>query len=322
MTSPPGTAPSSPTTVSPAKVWSALAIVYVVWGSTYLAIRVTVETMPPLLSAAARFAIAATALAVVLTVRKGTAALRLRPREVGSAALVGVLLLGGGNGLVVLAESGPPGKAVPSGMAALLIATVPLLIVVFRAVAGDRPAPATVGGVLIGFVGLGLLTLPAGGVPAVPVGGALTLITASASWAFGSVLSARLPMPRDPFVASVYEMIAGALLLGAAGLGRGEERGLDVGAISTRSWVALAYLALAGSVVAFTAYAWLLQNAPISLAATYAYVNPVVAVLLGALLLAEAVTVRVLVGGLVIVVGVAVVVTVERPRRAADSDQP
>ncbi len=159
MASPPGTAPTL--------TWGALGIVYVVWGSTYLGIRYVVESVPPLLSGATRFASAAVLLAVVLVVRHGFSALRVTRREVAGAAAVGVLLLGGGNGLVVLAES--PGIAVASGIAALLIATVPLLVVLLRAALGERPRPATIVGVILGLVGLALLVLPAGGVPAAPL---------------------------------------------------------------------------------------------------------------------------------------------------------
>jgi drug/metabolite transporter (DMT)-like permease len=291
-----------------------LAIVYVVWGSTYLAIRVAVETMPPLLSAASRFALAAVVLGLVLALRKGPRALLISRRQAGFAALVGLLLVAGGNGMVVLAESGPPGVAVPSGIAALLIAIVPLLLVVLRAVTGDRPRPVTVLGVLVGFAGLVVLVLPTGAAGAPPVVGAVIVVCAAASWSIGSFLSGRGGLPNDPFVATVYEMMGGSLALAALGVGRGELRGLDAGAISGRSWVALAYLTVAGSLVAFTAYVWLLHHAPLSLVSTYAYVNPVVAVALGAVLLAEPVTGRVLLGGAVIVVGVALVVSIERPR--------
>ncbi|MGC4769791.1 EamA family transporter [Micromonospora sp. DT44] len=142
MSSPPPSAAAASgrrADAAPSLVWTALIVVYLLWGSTYLAIRITVETLPPLLSATMRFAVAGLVLAVVLRLRRGPGALRVRPRQLGSAALVGVLLLAGGNGLVVLAESGPPGVALPSGVAALLVATVPLLVVLLRSVTGDRP---------------------------------------------------------------------------------------------------------------------------------------------------------------------------------------
>ncbi|MCK1804803.1 MULTISPECIES: EamA family transporter [Micromonospora] len=299
-----------------ALIWTALVLVYLLWGSTYLGIRVAVESLPPLISAAMRFAGAAVVLAVVLRLRRGPGALRVPVRRVGSAALIGVLLLAGGNGLVVLAESGPAGTAVPSGVAALLVATVPLLVVVLRTVGGDRPRPWTFLGVALGFAGLVVLVLPRDGVDGVPVAGALTVVAAATSWSVGSYLSGRIRMPADPFVATVYEMLAGAAVLALVGVARGELRGFSFAEVTGRSWAALAYLMVAGSLVAFTAYVWLLAHAPISLVSTYAYVNPVVAVALGALFVAEPITSQVLLGGAIIVVGVAVVVSTERPRRS------
>jgi drug/metabolite transporter (DMT)-like permease len=305
----------APRATAPASlIWVGLVVIYLVWGSTYLAIRVAVETMPSFLSAAVRFATAGVVLAAVLAARRGPAGLRVGRRELAASALVGVLLLAGGNGLVVFAETGPTGTAVPSGIAALLIASVPLMVVVLRAASRDRPRPTTVLGVIVGFGGLVALTLPAGGAPAAPLAGSLIVVAGAASWSVGSFSSGRLPLPADPFVATVYEMLAGSVVLAVLGVSRGELRGVDPGAISARSWWALAYLMVAGSLLAFTAYVWLLHHAPISLVATYAYVNPVVAVALGALILAEPVTPRVLLGGAVIVVGVALVVSTERPR--------
>ncbi|MBM0235316.1 EamA family transporter [Micromonospora sp. STR1_7] len=310
---PAGRRASTPATL----IWTALIVVYLLWGSTYLGIRIAVETLPPLTSAVLRFAAAGLVLAVVLRLRRGPGALRVDRRQLASAAFVGVLLLAGGNGLVVLAESGPPGVAVPSGIAALLVATVPLLVVLLRSGTGDRPPVWTLVGVTVGFIGLVLLVLPAGSTSVVPLVGALTVVAAAASWSVGSFLSGRIRMPADPFVATVYEMLAGALVLAVVAAGRGELRDFHPAAVSTRSWLALGYLMVAGSVVAFSAYVWLLHNAPISLVSTYAYVNPAVAVALGALLVAEPITAQTLVGGAVIVAGVALVVSTERPRRVA-----
>jgi len=306
---------SRPAGPGAALIWAALTVVYVVWGSTYLGIRVAVETAPPLVSAGLRFGAAGVVLALVLLARRGRAALRVTRREAGAAALVGALLLAGGNGLVVVAESGPPGVAVPSGVAALLIATVPLLLVILRAVTGDRPRALTVIGVLVGLAGLAVLVAPAAAPTSAPLAGALTVVCGALAWSVGSFSSGRLGVPGDPFVATVYEMLAGSLVLVAIGVARGELAGFDPGEVSGRSWWALAYLTVVGSLAAFTAYVWLLQHAPLSLVATYAYVNPAVAVALGAVLLAEPVTSRVLLGGAVIVLGVALVVSVERPAR-------
>jgi drug/metabolite transporter (DMT)-like permease len=297
----------------PAVVWAALAIVYLVWGSTYLAIRICVHTLPPFVTAGLRFGLAGLLLGALIALRRGFGTLRVTRRQFFAAALVGLLLLGGGNGMVVVAESGPPGRAVPSGIAALLVATVPLLVVVLRSVTGDRPGWSTITGVLLGFIGLGALIASRGGGGVVPVGGALVVVAAATCWSLGSFLSTRLPLPPDPFVASVYEMVVGGVVMGLAGVFLGEPRRLAHG--STSSWLALGYLLVAGSLIAFTAYVWLLRHAPISLTATYAYVNPVVAVFLGALIVNESVTPAILLSGAVILLGVALVVSTERPNR-------
>ncbi|MQS15235.1 EamA family transporter [Streptomyces kaniharaensis] len=287
-------------------VWLALAVVYVVWGSTYLAIRITVETMPSFLSAAARFLTAGLLLTGYVLVRQGPAGLRVSLRQLASAALVGVLLLAGGNGLVVLGE-----RSVPSGLAALLVAAVPLWMVLLTAVGGERPKRAEVAGVVLGLVGLAVLSAPAIGGDIAPLG-VVVIICATVTWAAGSFASKRIPMPGNVLAASGYQMLAGGLADLLIGLVRGETHGLDLGAVSGRSWLALAYLVVFGSLLAFTAYAWLLRSAPLTLVATYAYVNPVVAVLLGWLILAEPLTGPTVAGGLIVVAGVCLVVSVSR----------
>ncbi|MEU3303499.1 EamA family transporter [Streptomyces sp. NPDC006678] len=305
------TAPGGPTApgrrISGA-VWGALAIVYVVWGSTYLGIRVVVETMPPFLSAGARFIAAGLILAAIIAWRQGLPALKATRAQLASAALVGLLLLLGGNGLVVLAET-----AVPSGLAALLIAVVPAWVVVLRRVSGERPGLAAYGGVLLGLAGLAVLTVP-GLSGDVRLWGVFTVIAATVMWSVGSFSSSRIPMPANPFAASAYEMVAGGIGCLLVGLGRGEQHGFVLSEVSGRSWTALAYLVVFGSLIAFTAYAWLLHSAPLSLVATYAYVNPVVAVLLGALVLGEQLTWPIALGGAVVVAGVFLIVSTERRR--------
>jgi drug/metabolite transporter (DMT)-like permease len=308
--------PTTPDTRSAATlVWTALAVVYVVWGSTYLGIRIVIETMPPLLSSAVRFTTAGIVLGVVLAARYGPGVLRLSRPATGSAALVGVLLLTFGNGMVSIAE-----QHISSGLTALLIASVPLWLVVFRLLAGDRPRWSTIAGVAVGFCGLALLSLTRGGSPTGSVFGIVVILVAACSWATGSFLSGRLPMPPNPYVASVYEMIAGGLALFVLGFAKGET--LHAGAYSTRSWVALGYLITFGSLLAFTSYVWLLGNAPISLVGTYAFVNPTVAVLLGAAILGERVTWATLVGGAIILVGVGLVVSTERRGRVSPGRRP
>lgn len=289
-------------------VWGALAIVYVVWGSTYLGIRVVVETMPPFLSAGARFIVAGLILAGLVAWRQGASALKVTRAQLASTAVVGLLLLLGGNGMVVLAET-----SVPSGLAALLIAVVPAWVVVLRRAAGERPGLGAYLGVLLGLAGLAVLTLP-GLSGDVRLWGVLTVIVATVMWSVGSFSSSRIPMPANPFAASAYEMVAGGIGCLLVGLGRGEQYGFALDEVSGRSWTALGYLVVFGSVVAFTAYAWLLHSAPLSLVATYAYVNPVVAVLLGALILHEPLTWPIALGGAVVVAGVFLIVSTERRR--------
>jgi len=309
-------APTSATKrVAPAfgLVLLALGIVYVVWGSTYLAIRVVVEQAPPLTSMGLRFVTAAVVLGAILTLRGGPRRLALTRKQALGTAFLGLMLPMMGNGLVSVGEN----LGAPSGVAALLIAFAPLMIVVFRIIGGDRPRPLSILGVLLGFAGLAVLVLigsDSGVGSSFPVGAALLIIFASSCWALGSYSQSRLWLPRDVFVTAVYEMLFGGLLLSTVGRLSGES--FRAAAYGPRTWTALGYLIVFGSVIAFTSYVWLLANAPISFVATYAYVNPVVAVFLGWLILHEPVTLPVLVGGGIVVAAVALVITAERPRRA------
>src|SRR3954462_11236877 len=303
---------SGATKVAPAfgLVLLALGIVYVVWGSTYLAIRVVVEQAPPLTSMGLRYLSAAVVLGTLLATRGGVRRLALTRTQALGTAFLGLMLPMLGNGMVSVGEN----LGAPSGVTALLIAVAPLIIVVFRALEGDRPRPLTVVGVLLGFAGLAVLVLVGGGFGGgFPVGAALLVMFASTCWALGSYSQARLWLPRDVFVTTVYEMLFGGLLLFLVGQASGES--FTAAAYSARTWTALGYLVLFGSVVAFTSYVWLLANAPISFVATYAYVNPVVAVFLGWLVLGEAVTLPVLVGGGIVVAAVALVLPAQRPRK-------
>ena len=291
----------------------ALVIVYVVWGSTYLAIRIVVEEAPPLTSMGLRYGTAALLLGTVLVFRGGLRRLRITRRQALGAGFLGLMLPVLGNGMVSVAEN----LGAPSGVTALLIAIAPLIIVVFRLAEGDRPRALTLLGVVAGFVGLaGLVLAGSSGEQGFPLGAGMLVLFASSCWAFGSYMQPRLHLPEDVFVTTVYEMLLGGAMLVALGVVSGER---FTAAYDTRTWVALAYLVVFGSVVAFTSYVWLLANAPISLVATYAYVNPVVAVLLGWAVLREAVTPAVLVGGGVVVLAVALVITAERPRRAREA---
>ena len=262
------------------------------------------QTLPPLLSAGLRFLLAGAILRAWLVARHGRAALRVDRAQLGGAALVGMLLLAGGNGLVVLAE-----RTVPSGLTALVIASVPLWIVVFRLVARDRVATSLIGGVLVGFAGVAILVVPRGASGEVDPIGLFMLVGATFSWALGTFASPRLRTPRDPLASTTVQMLAGGALLVGIALAIGEPGRADPSNFSTASLVAMAYLVVFGSLVAFSAYTWLLQHAPVSVVATYAYVNPVVAVLLGAVFLSEVITPSMLIGAAIILAAVAFIVS-------------
>lgn len=293
---------------STALVAFALGIVYVVWGSTYLAIRIMVDDLPPLSAAAWRFSCGAAILASILAVRGGVRRLRATRRQLMGCALLGLLLPAGGSGLVSIGEH----WGAPSGIAALLVATTPLWVIVYRAASGDRPSSRTSWGVLLGFAGLAGLVAATGVDGDIKLGAALLIVLAAIFWSFGSWVMPSLTLPSDPFVVAVYEMAFGALFLLTGGALRGER--VVPQSAPQSAWLAWGYLVIFGSVIAFTAYVWVLDAAPISLVATYAYVNPVVAVLLGWLILAEPITAAILIGGAVVVAGVALVVSAERRR--------
>jgi drug/metabolite transporter (DMT)-like permease len=243
-----------------------------------------------------------------IAVRRG---LRVGRDELIAAAAVGLLLIFGGNGFVVLAE-----RTVPSGLTALIVASVPLWIVIFRRVAGDRIHLSTFIGVAVGFAGVAFLVVPRGASGA-DLTGILILLVATVSWALGTFLSPRLRMPKNGLLSTGIQQLSGGIVLLAAGTAMGELAHLEPSKWSTSSLLAMVYLVVFGSLVAFTAYSWLLQNAPVSLVATYAYVNPVVAVLLGALILAEPVTPSILIGAAIILAAVAFIVTREGARQRA-----
>ena len=282
---------------------AALATIYVVWGSTYLAIRVMVETMPPLLSAGVRFAVAGAVFLAFLRLRGGAGRVRATRSQLAGAALIGTLLCFGGNGLVTVAE-----RDVPSALAALIIGAVPLWVIVMRSLHGDRVPASTVIGVLVGFAGLAILLLPGDRPGDAPLGWSLVVVAASISWAAGSFYSKRMDLPADTLVSTAFQMLLGGLAMVVISLAAGEASDVELSAFSTRSTLAFVYLIVFGSLLAFTAYTWLLQNAPISTVATYAYVNPVIAVVLGAVILYEEVTAAVVVGAAAIVLSVAAVV--------------
>jgi drug/metabolite transporter (DMT)-like permease len=286
--------------------WAALVFVYLVWGSTYLAIRVGVQTLPPLLLAAARYLLAGGVLYPV-AVRLGNREIRVSDqpglRQWAAAAVIGTLLLAIGNGGLSYAE-----QTVPSGLAALLVATVPMWMVgASRLINGKSVGPMAEIALVVGLIGVAVLARPTGASGALT--GQVVLLAASASWGVGSVLSGRLALPARPLVGAAMEMLAGGVVLLLAAAARGEFAQLHLDRVSPSSLVALVYLTGPGSLLAVSAYTLALKRLPTSTVATYAYVNPVVAVALGALLLGEAITENTLVGAAVILTAVALTLT-------------
>lgn len=262
------------------QLWAALLTVYVVWGSTYLAIKLAVRTLPPLLAAGSRFLVAGALLGAILLALGRS--LRTTRGEALAAAGLGVALLALGVGLVHVAE-----LRIDSSVAAMIAGSVPLQVVVWRTLAGERVRPVTSAAAVVGLAGLALVVLPdglRGGGTAI---GLLTMLVGSIAWSRGSFTAGRLRLPADPFVATTIEMLAGGAVLLVVGTAIGEWGELGRGDLEPGPLLAWAYLVVFGSVVAFTAYAWLLHHAPISRVVTHQYVNPLVAVALGALLLGE-----------------------------------
>lgn len=288
---------------SKAKLVAAFGAVYLVWGSTYLAIRFGVQTIPPFLMAGTRHLTAGLLLYAFLRAR-GTP--RPEPRHWGSAALLGGLMLLGGNGLVTWAE-----QRVPSGLAALIVASVPIWMAVLGGLEKRRrPGGFVIAGLVLGLAGIGLLVVPGrfGGGEHVDPLGAGALLLAALSWSFGSLASRRAHLPSSTLAAVSMEMIAGGALLWAAGLALGEGSRLALTAVSLRSALSLGYLTVFGSLVGFSAYVWLLRAATPARVSTYAYVNPVVAVLLGTLFAGEALTLRTAMATAGIVAAVALII--------------
>ena len=288
----------------------ALGTLYFVWGSTYIGIRVLVtEGLPAMSSMGVRFLSAGLLLLGWLAARRGPAALRLTRAQLGSTAVIGLLLVFAGNGFVAVAE-----RDVPAGLAALLVSVTPLLLALMRAATGDRPHPLTWLGVAFGITGIAVLARPtAGGSWLGPV----LVLTAALCWSTGSMISKHLSAPPDLWVSAAWQMTIGGtaqLVVGGVTEGFG---GFGDGA-PLKAWAALVYLVLVGSLIGYSSYYWLLAHAPISLTTTYTYVNPVVAVLLGWGLLGERPGLRTVVGGAIAIAGVAFVITAERLPRPAE----
>jgi drug/metabolite transporter (DMT)-like permease len=298
-----------------------MLVIYIVWGSTYLGIRFAIETIPPFLMASFRFLLAGAILFAWRRLSGDPAPTRANWR---SAGIIGVFLLLGGNGGVVWAE-----QRIPSGIAALLIGSTPLWMVmldeILRRIAPQRrpanqarPGWLSLIGILVGFGGIALLVSPSelGGLGEhVDLIGALAVTLAALLWAAGSLYSRTADLPASPIMAPALEMIVGGAALGLLGTVSGEWSRLNVAQISLHSWLGLGYLIVFGALVGYATYTWLLRNAPITLVSTYAYVNPVVAIFIGNLLAQEPLTPRVLIAALVILGSVGLI-TLKRPKKS------
>lgn len=295
---------------APAKhVWIALAVVYVVWGSTYFGIKIAVDTIPPLLAAGSRFLVAATLLAAILALR-GTSLRISRPELIGTA-IAGGLMLGFGVGLVHVAET-----RIDSSVAAMIAGTVPLQIIGLRLIARESPARATRLSTLGGLVGLLLVVAPGLGAGSTALGLAV-MLASTIAWSTGSFLSKKVTLPGDPFVATAWEMAVGGVILMVGATAFGELGEVGSGTFALDSVLAWAYLVVMGSLVGFSAYAWLLRVAPISLVVTHQYVNPLVAITLGMVFLGERPSPWALAGAALVIAAVYVAIKAEFPRKAS-----
>jgi drug/metabolite transporter (DMT)-like permease len=306
--------PGPPATPSRAALLLAFAALYIIWGSTYLAIRIAVTSVPPFVGASLRFGIAGGGLYLFLRLR---GAPRPASRNWGAAALVGALLLGAGNGLICWAA-----QWVPSGEIALIVATVPLWMTLLPwfARGAKAPHPAALAGIAIGLFGVATLVsgAPSGGrsaAGAALLAGRIGILVASLSWAIGSIWSRRLPLASPPLLAASMQMLTASPILSLVGLARGEWGRFHVAAVSSRSWIALAYLAVFGSLAGFGSYVFLLKHTTPARASTYAFVNPLVAVVLGSVVAGEAVGARTALAALLIVSAVCAVIWGSSARR-------
>jgi drug/metabolite transporter (DMT)-like permease len=296
----------------PLAVGVALLAVYTLWGSTYLGIRFAEETMPPLLMGFLRFIVAGGLMLAWGTLHQPRGQRMPTRVQWRAAVITGAALLFAGNGGVIWAE-----QHIPSGVAAIVVALVPLHMAWLDRVFFGQPVSRwTALGIVAGFAGLVVLVQPSGG-SHIDLAGVAVVLVGSFCWAAGSIYARSAPLPRSVATSSGIQMLAGAVMLGVAGLIAGEAGSVHLQSVSLKSWLAVAWLVIAGSLIGFSAYAWLIRNARTSLVSTYAYVNPVVAVLLGAAFASEPITARTLIAGAIILAGVAMIVARPAPRREA-----
>jgi drug/metabolite transporter (DMT)-like permease len=296
------TSESTPPAASRTQLAAAFAAVYIIWGSTYLAIRIGVTEIPPFFMAGTRYLITS---AILYPLARARSAERPTRQHWGAALLLGALLPAAGNGFLTWAE-----QTVPSGIAALLVTTVSLWMVILEWVrpGGRAPTARTSVGLLLGFGGILLLVAPWQSTGRVNLIGAGVLMTGSLCWAAGSIASRHLKQPQIPLLRTAMQCLCGGIILFAFGGLTGEVSRVQFGAITHRGWLALAYLTVFGSLIGYSAYSWLLHAAPPARVATYAYVNPVIAILLGWMFAGEHLTPRMLVATAVIIIGVIMVI--------------
>jgi drug/metabolite transporter (DMT)-like permease len=302
---------------NPIAVWIGILVLYVVWGSTYLGMKVAMDTLPVFVMGAFRFVPAGVILVLAVVAWNRGRIARPSVGQVRDASIVGVTLLVGGTGLVAWGE-----QTIPTGIAALLIALVPMWLAIFGFVLFRESVPPLVaGGIVVGLIGVGILAWPAGDVGSLDPAGLAALILSPVFWSLGTLYAMkRAVQPAPALLASGVHMLAAGLAFVAIAALTGEWASFDVAAVSPVSWASIGYLIVAGSLIGYTTYAWLIGVAPIQRVATYAYVNPVVAVILGWLVLSEPLTPRTVLAGIVIVAAVALIVTGRGRASAATSD--
>ena len=304
---------------NPIAVWVGILVLYVVWGSTYLGMKVAMDTLPVFVMGVFRFVPAGVILSLlVIAWNRGRI---VRPTRVQGrdASIVGLMLLLGGTGLVAWGE-----QTIPTGIAALLIALIPMWLAIFGFALYRESVPPLVGaGIVVGLIGVAILAWPAGDVGALDPAGLLALMVSPVFWSLGTLYATkRAVQPTPALLASGIQMLAAGLAFAVVAWLTGEWARFDVTAVSPVSWASIGYLVLAGSVVGYSTYAWLIGVAPLQRVATYAYVNPVVAVILGSLVLSEPLTPRTIVAGVVIVAAVALIVTGRGRVRPAPAPAP
>ncbi|MCP4141093.1 MAG: EamA family transporter [Chloroflexi bacterium] len=305
-------------------IWVALISIYLIWGSTYLAIRYVVGSMPPFMAMGMRFITAGVALYIWRIAKGDSIPTRKQWRDAG---IIGLLLLVGGNGLVAWAE-----QFVPSSIAALLISTVPIWMVVLESLrpGGEKPTVRAIIGLVLGFGGVALMIGP--GELSQEIGalhplGLIALPTAALLWSFGSVHSRSSDLPESTLMTTSVEMLVGSAGLFLVSIIRNEWSGFSFRAVNTEAWIGLVYLAIFGSLVAFVAYAYLLKNAPVSLISTYAYINPIIAIFLGAWIANETLNARTILAAMVILGAVILITTGKsrskpsKPKSRYDADE-